>query len=583
MPGVIVVAVLVTVAAMYAFARVARWLRGIWFLGVLWRWHTGVSDRDRMPRWKLAAWRNGGTLLFTGLVAAAIAAPQATGWCLAACVAAALSYGLWRAWRPLRERRHWVQPILQLPVRAAEILPPVQRIQHYRKWMRPAHLAACDVAQIPRGRRPASWLEIAPDRSRVKAQLPPGWPPDEKDQRRLVGILVAKIGMDSPDESWHLAGPEPFLELTPSQPPPAKVSLADIREAIDRSSASQLVLGIGRQGAVSRPSLENDSPHWAMSMGSGAGKSVLGRCIGSQVLYHGGLLAVLDYKMTSHAWARGLPNVAYADTVPKIHNLLLWLEAEMERRNEVAAAAVDFEGEIHANVGPRILVVSEEINSTMTKLRRYWAQVREGSDPARSPAVDAHDALLFMGRQSQMNLLAIAQMLSAKASGSGEARENMGTKMLSRYSANAWKMLCPEHPMPPKSTHPGRIQVVTTSVQEVQVAFMTGREARALALGGRVAVPPRGMPCVMGVPDATSIGGGAPGQPFVSETPAPVLDGPALVTLAEAVDLKIVSRSLHALRKASQRDPDFPQRAGMRGLAGEYEPAELSNWDAGSR
>lgn len=57
---------------------------------------------------------------------------------------------------------------------------------------------------------------------------------------------------------------------------------------------------------------------------------------------------------------------------------------------------------------------------------------------------------------------------------------------------------------------------------------------------------------------------------------------PGTVTLSEAVREQVVSCTLHALRKASQRDPDFPAKLGKRGLAAEYDPAALAEWD-GSR
>ena len=46
--------------------------------------------------------------------------------------------------------------------------------------------------------------------------------------------------------------------------------------------------------------------------------------------------------------------------------------------------------------------------------------------------------------------------------------------------------------MPPPTRHLGRAEVVTSSVRQAQVAFLTGREARDLALAGRVAACPGG-------------------------------------------------------------------------------------------
>ena len=60
---------------------------------------------------------------------------------------------------------------------------------------------------------------------------------------------------------------------------------------------------------------------------------------------------------------------------------------------------------------------------------------------------------------------------------------------------------------------------------------------------------------------------------------------PGRVTLREAScdgGRGVVSLSLVALRKASQRD-GFPARRGHRGLAGEWDAVELAEWEATRR
>ena len=68
-------------------------------------------------------------------------------------------------------------------------------------------------------------------------------------------------------------------------------------------------------------SLDNDSRRTSASAwASGDGKSITARNMAAQILYHGGIVIVLDYKLISHMWARGLPNVAYAGTPAEIHD-----------------------------------------------------------------------------------------------------------------------------------------------------------------------------------------------------------------------------------------------------------------------
>ena len=106
----------------------------------------------------------------------------------------------------------------------------------------------------------------------------------------------------------------------------------------------------------------------------------------------------------------------------------------------------------------------------------------------RSPALDALDEVMFTGRQVRVNVLMIGQRLSAEATGGGDARENLAALIFARYRPSTWKMLVPDIPMPPPTRHVGRVEVVTDSVRQTQVAFLTGAEARSspCRAGGRV-------------------------------------------------------------------------------------------------
>jgi hypothetical protein len=402
-----------------------------------------------------------------------------------------------------------------------------------------------------------------------------------------VSTFTTKLGLEAPDAHWNLQGPEPWFELVPSQPPPLRVTLADVRAVLDEVKPDDLVWGLGKKSATVKSSLSGDSPHVGLSMGSGAGKSVTARALLAQMLYRGAIGLVLDYKMISHQWANGLPNVVIARRPHEIHAALLWLGREVERRNEVALAGADMDGNVHAVVGPRLIVVCEELNATVAKLRAYWRQVREKDDPTRSPALEALDATSFMGRQVLTNIIYIGQRLSVKASGGdGDARENIGVIAFSRYSASNWKMLAPDFPMPPKNLAPGRLQVVSDKVSEAQAILMTAREARELALSGVVSPLPSGMPGAPRVTgtSATRIPGPDQGTVIAQPPggPAPVTSGPELVTLSEAVREGIVSCSLAAVRIARYRK-QLPEPKGEQGLAQLFDPLELAEWDAARR
>jgi hypothetical protein len=274
--------------------------------------------------------------------------------------------------------------------------------------------------------------------------------------------------------------------------------------------------------------------------------------LAAQVLARGGRVLILDRK-GSHRWAIGQPGVDYCTKATQMHTALIREAAEADERNDLALH--EDEG---WDPGPRTLIICEELNATIGQLSNYWAEVREKGDPKKSPAVSALAELLFMGRSAKKNVLAIAQMLTARAIGGPEARENFGVRCLARYTSNAWKMLVPEAAMPRTSRTLGRWQIVTGGqATEVQVAFLTNAEARALGSGAK-----------------------DPDSALSSNVPG---DGD-MMTLRDAVDAGVVPWSYEAAKKRLQRKiGDPPSTRGKRGNADLYARADLKAWARRSR
>jgi hypothetical protein len=489
------------------------------------------------PGRQRAAWRTGGTL------AVALAAS-----------------GLWLApWLTLGvlAALAWLGEVAA--VRAAVIW--WDRREHWRQWVQPAHLAAAAVLELAAGTDPGSYLHITRDRSRVTVQLPRDWSGANGNGGQLVKAVTSRLAIEQPEVKWSLAGPKPRLEIGQSAPPPARVSLADAMPAIDQAADDAVVWGLGKKSAPVTSSLSGDSPHLGLSMGSGAGKSVTARTVLAQLLYKGAIGIILDFKMISHHWAHGLSNVAIVRRPAEIHDMLVWLGGEVQRRNEVAFAGAGIDGTVNADVGPRIMVVAEELNATIAQLKAHWRKIKPKGGPDRSPALDALDMVSFTGRQVRAHILYIGQRLSDKATGGGgDARENIGVIVFGRWRATTWKMLAPDFPMPAKNLTPGRVQVVGSDVRECQAIYMTEQEARALATSGTVSCLPYGMP------GATSATGAVPGGETASglcdatdRRATAALPVAASLTLREAVENGLLGdTTLAAARTLRARDDDFP-------------------------
>jgi hypothetical protein len=459
---------------------------------------------------------------------------------------------------------------------------------HHRTWVVPLHHALKPVIKAELPDNPNHWIYVAPDRKKATAILPRHYNPPTSERERVGQIMRETTEMDeSATVTWKLGGTSSHVEVVDRQPPPKHVTIADIMPEIDKVAEKEgrnfetVVLGLGRGGDPVKVSLAEDSPHLGLSIGPGGGKSQFARLMAAQVLHRGGVVLFLDPKRISHAWARGLPNVYYAKTDEEIYEGLLRLSREVDRRTRLADVTSDVEGEVFANLGPRWLVVFEEQNEGLSRQRRLWASKRNPKkDPQKSPAVVAYEEALFMGRQIEMNMMGVAQMMTALAAGSGAARECMGIRVLGRYSRNNWRMLCPEFEMPDRSMHPGRVQVVTTDVKECQVAFMTGAEARAYAMSGIVTAFPSEEPVTDPeapmITDGSDLPVGAPARERHDILDADIVvdDTGTFRELLPALPVK----SVNVLNNDRARDPDFPRPLREHRTGNTYSLQELIDY-----
>lgn len=377
------------------------------------------------------------------------------------------------------------------------------------------------------------------------------------EQRTMISAIVkAKVPAGDLVESWDQVGHEVTATWVPRKRPPTKVGLDHLEAHFPRLRECEFYLGQGPGDTSVTISLNDDSPHIAVSAGSGAGKSVLAQLVSGQNLRRGGPVVILDRK-GSHRWALGLEGVDYCTQPAQMSAALIRAAATADERNDLALH--EPEG---WDPGPRILVICEELNATIGQLAQWWAETRDPSDPKRAPAITALNNVAYMGRSAKVNLLAIAQMLTARAIGGPEARENFGVRCLARYTANNWKMLVPEAAMPRASRTLGRWQIVVGGVAtETQVCYLTHAQARAFAR-----------------PPASQKSRKSPDS-WLASNVAGDTKVTCDITLRQAIDEGLIPLRWNAARKRMERGVnDPPKPTGQRGQAYLYDRKELVEW-----
>lgn len=238
--------------------------------------------------------------------------------------------------------------------------------------------------------------------------------------------------------NWN-EGTNPYAGVsTPQKGFPSILPLNEATDWISETSASGVLLGVDSLGKPIRVDLDSESPHILISAPTGRGKSGIARSVAVQRLAQGDMVVVLDVKRHSHRWAQRLaPNVHYAKSVQEIGGALVNLGRELHRRNHIVDEFDHDRPVSDAPVGPRIIVIFEEMNATMKSLLALDKRLPEGAYTAHQGLEDVS----FMGRAVKIHLVSFAQLATYRASGGSEVVENYGTRILIGHSPQAWRYL----------------------------------------------------------------------------------------------------------------------------------------------
>lgn len=419
-------------------------------------------------------------------------------------------------------------------------------------------------------------------------------------KRNIADAVGSRLGLPEAVAKWTESGvPRRFVELSPMALPKS-VTLADLMDALLATDIDHPIVGIQGNGLPAYMDFRNDSPHTLGSAGSGAGKSTLYKFIAMQRMRRGAYAIFLDFKKWSHLrWAGRITDgrVRIEDEVPVIHDLLVRVLDELVWRK-----SFNLDQEDELNALPRMDVYVEEINTLMGLLTEYWTQTvaktkqeartklrraKETEDeglieeaeeelaaamglPKKSPARQALEYGVNLGREFGIHFHFIGQSMSAKAAGGRDTRESFRTRMLARWDAKTWKMLADGIPF--VACPSGEVgiwaHVHGSEYEIVRVPFVPDADAVEFVLGGiRPSLPmfhDDPSPVIDASPVASALSGAEPLSKIVGFLPAKA-DGSRL--------------TLAGLRTAAKRS-GFPAPANEPG-PGEallYVPEEILAW-----
>jgi hypothetical protein len=343
--------------------------------------------------------------------------------------------------------------------------------RHHRTWVDPASRVACEVLGIRYTRRAGRAMVVLPrpwpgeERAVARLEFPAGTALTKSLKDKVTSNVGARLGIPAPvTAEWFEQGPSPFVLLSTAPTPPREVTWEGMAKAVREADPETVLAGRKPGGGLVTASLTEDSPHFALSGASGAGKSVLARVLlAPRVAYHGDGLLITDPKKFSHwRWAGdgkvAKDRIRYAWRVEDLHAAWVEVAAELARRIELD------EDELAGQ--RRVWILVEEANTQTKKLTRWWrgerkrivaeTKMRLADDPyadvdlgdldppVQSPAIVAMQEAVSMGRELKMHVVVCAQRLSASVFGGngGDIRESFqGGRFIAKWDRKLWKML----------------------------------------------------------------------------------------------------------------------------------------------
>lgn len=369
-----------------------------------------------------------------------------------------------------------------------------RRWSHYKTWIVAVALVAGGLLAVSRHRRPRDWVHIPvghredPDKP-VVLDLPDNfsWPQTRRD--KLAKTVAATAGIQHAD--WEFddeARPYPTLTVRSLPQPPDLVKFEDMIPHYETCALDAVVWGKTTGAAPYSTSLSSDSPHVLCSIGPGGGKTEFCCGLALQFLRRPRPTRIVYFDIIKHGasakWAKDIDGIDVIVDVNDAHDLILELYAEVQRRCKGYYLYGYNPDE------PLILIIMDEANRSYKELQRYWARVLGGV--RTSPAIDAYEGILFVGREASAVCCTVGQRGSAAGTGGGDSREAYGVIAANRYSLRTSRMLFADvgdgtkASMPVSSNKQGRIQVVTGGVATlVQTPLCIDRNTKELLPAAR--------------------------------------------------------------------------------------------------
>ena len=337
------------------------------------------------------------------------------------------------------------------------------RREHMRTLVVPLSLALRDLMPAWNDAQRLKAVTIPLDREYVKIALPDSWNGQEGHEKLLRELVTSRLGGGQWEGQWNLKKYPfnvTFVLAKPKQarevPDRVDFFSAEIQAAIAACEPGEILLGLDDHSRPLTKRMTGETPMWALSVGSGGGKSSFLQQVISQLVGQGATVVGVDVKMASINCFEGVRGVhLYTDpgNIGDMRAAVSWVAAEVAARNYVKQKEPGKEFD-------RLTLVLEEGNEFGDASKAWWNDNKEKGEPAADPMWGDIASIMRMGRHVNVTIIGVFQDLREAAVGNRGLRNMFRLLMLGNFNANQWKMIVGTNPVPESVDKAGRMLVI---------------------------------------------------------------------------------------------------------------------------
>ncbi|WP_432112583.1 hypothetical protein [Streptomyces sp. YPW6] len=329
-----------------------------------------------------------------------------------------------------------------------------------------------------------NWLQLparlADEDARIVLRLPWTFRGSDMEKESITALMNSRLpgewvgrysfrGEHATAVYTHKPPPKP---AAPEPEPPTAVNIWDpeVQEILAALGPDDFYCGQDENDRPVIQKMADEQAHWAVSVGSGGGKSAFLQWLAIQMLMKRGTAILLDPKMVSmtpliDAEIDGVHCYIDPENVGDMRTAITWVTEVTRARNYQKKSKIRTEF-------PPLYLILEECNTLADYLKgEYLSDVKESGDSAADPIWrDGVVKILALGREVNVHIIAVFQDFRDTQFGGQALSGLFPFKIMGSYSKKQWdRIIGTNFSMPTPVKKAGRMVIVKDTGETTRI------------------------------------------------------------------------------------------------------------------